>query len=347
MKTMKLTDSTMKAFRVAKVFRENSDKINAMDYAPNGESLITSSNDDSVVIYDCLDGKPKRTLNSKKYGVANIKYTHTTTTVIHTSTKVDHTIRYLSLHDNKYVRYFIGHNKKVVTLDMSPVDDYFISGSLDKTIRVWDLRSPNCQGLMHVSGRPVASFDPEGLIFAAGVDADIIRLYDLRSFDKGPFATFHLTVREPDTDLTDIKFSLDGKSILVNTTKGLIHLLDAFQGHQLQTFVGHKYDKDTRLEASYSPDSQYVLAGSNDGKIHVWATDSGKKITILDGNHTGAVQNVRFNPKYMMIASTCTNMAFFVNTFPASVLGDEYCLDYYHSPVTWHGFWIPNLEEVE
>lgn len=37
---------------------------------------------------------------------------------------------------------------------------------------------------MHVSGRPVGSFDNEGLIFAAGVDAEIIRLYDLRSFDK-------------------------------------------------------------------------------------------------------------------------------------------------------------------
>ncbi len=57
MKTMKLTDNGIKAFRVAKIFRENSDKINAMDYAPNGETLITSSNDDSVVIYDCLEGK--------------------------------------------------------------------------------------------------------------------------------------------------------------------------------------------------------------------------------------------------------------------------------------------------
>lgn len=34
---------------------------------------------------------------------------------------------------------------RVVTLCMSPIDDTFLSGSLDKTIRLWDLRSPNCQ----------------------------------------------------------------------------------------------------------------------------------------------------------------------------------------------------------
>ncbi len=34
---------------------------------------------------------------------------------------------------------------RVVTLTMSPLDDAFLSGSLDKTIRLWDLRSQNCQ----------------------------------------------------------------------------------------------------------------------------------------------------------------------------------------------------------
>ena len=28
------------------------------------------------------------------------------------------------------------------------------------------------------------AFDPEGLIFAAGVDSEMVKLYDLRSFDK-------------------------------------------------------------------------------------------------------------------------------------------------------------------
>ena len=57
MKSVKLTDNVVTSFRVAKVFRENSDLINAMDFAPSGEELITSSDDDSVVIYDCLEGK--------------------------------------------------------------------------------------------------------------------------------------------------------------------------------------------------------------------------------------------------------------------------------------------------
>ena len=37
---------------------------------------------------------------------------------------------------------------------------------------------------MHLNSRPVSSFDPEGLIFAAGIDSRQVKLYDLRSFDK-------------------------------------------------------------------------------------------------------------------------------------------------------------------
>ena len=82
-------------------------------------------------------------------------------------------------------------------------------------------------------GRPVASFDPEGLIFAVGVQSEQIKLYDVRSFDKvswqllwfhwlltlqqqlmpifqGPFSTFKYPI-ETGCDWTGIKFSLDGK----------------------------------------------------------------------------------------------------------------------------------------
>lgn len=311
---MKLVDNVVKSFRVAKVFRENNEKINSIDFSPTGESLISASDDDSIVIYDCfIEGKPKRTLYSKKYGVDHINYTHAGNTVIYASNKVDDAIRYQSLHDNKYLRYFTGHTKKVVTLSMSPVDDTFLSGSLDKTIRLWDLRSPNCQGLMHLPGRPVASFDPEGLIFAAGINSEMIKLYDLRSFDKGPFTTFCLTP-DKDCDWTKLKFSSDGKMILVSTNGSTLRLIDAFHGEPLQTFMGHINTKGLYLEASFSPDAQYVLSGSQDGRIHIWSTEDGSKTAVLDGKHPGPLQCVQFSPKYMMIASTCSNMAFWLPT---------------------------------
>jgi len=64
---------------------------------------------------------------------------------------------------------------------------------------------------MHLQGKPVCSFDPEGLIFAAGVNSEMVKLYDLRSFDKGPFATFKMQY-DRTCEWTGLKFSNDGNS---------------------------------------------------------------------------------------------------------------------------------------
>ena len=53
---MKLTDIVVQNLRVAKVFRENTDRINNIDFSTNGDTLISSSDDDSIVIYDCQNG---------------------------------------------------------------------------------------------------------------------------------------------------------------------------------------------------------------------------------------------------------------------------------------------------
>lgn len=311
---MKLNEQVMKSFRSAKVFKENSQRINSVDFSVQGDTLISSSDDESIVIYDCQTGIPKRSLNSKKYGVDLIHYTHASNTAIHSSTKIDDTIRYLSLHDNKYIRYFQGHEKKVVTLCMSPIDDKFLSGSLDQTMRLWDLRHPVCLGLMQLPGRPVANFDPEGLIFAAGISSDTIKLYDLRSFEKGPFSNFKISKdhRDQGIEWTGLKFSPDGKTILVSTNGSMIKLIDAFNGHVIHTFTTHANIRNIPLEASFSPDSQFIMCGSSDGKIHIWNAEKGNKIAVLNSEHSETIQSVQFNPKYMMFVSTCQQMIFWL-----------------------------------
>ena len=107
---MKLTDEVFRSFRVAKVFRENTDRVNCLDFSANGDQMIASSNDDSIVIYCCIEGRcallgiphlgeilpqqrsyyrPKRTLYSKKYGCDLLQYTHAPNTIIYSSNKVD------------------------------------------------------------------------------------------------------------------------------------------------------------------------------------------------------------------------------------------------------------------
>ena len=105
-----------------------------------------------MVIYDCSGGQEKQVIKSQKYGCDLVHFTHATNTIVYASNKEgkDHAIRYMSLHDNKFLKYFSGHQGKVVSLSVSPVDDTMISGSLDKTVRLWDLRSPDCVGLMQV-----------------------------------------------------------------------------------------------------------------------------------------------------------------------------------------------------
>lgn len=53
---MKLTISEVKTFRPVKYFKENCDKINSLSYTDNGEAIISSSDDDQMIMYDCNSG---------------------------------------------------------------------------------------------------------------------------------------------------------------------------------------------------------------------------------------------------------------------------------------------------
>ena len=60
-----------------------------------------------------------------------------------------------------------------------------------------------------------------------------------------------------------------------------MRLVDAFTGHPLQTFAGHLNNKGLPIDGCFSPDSKYVFAGSTDGRVHVWDTDTGFKVGFI------------------------------------------------------------------
>lgn len=136
-------------------------------------------------------------------------------------------------------------------------------------------------------------------------------MFNFRSFDKGPFVTIKLP-QDKDCDWTDLKFSGDGSSILITTNGSLHRLVNAFNGAPVQTFTGYLNIRRVPIEASFSPDSKYIFGGSSNGQIHVWNSNTGYKICELLGDHPGSVNCVKFNPRYLMLATACTNMGFWL-----------------------------------
>jgi COMPASS component SWD2 len=197
---------------------------------------------------------------------------------------------------------------QVVSLAMSPVNDTFLSASLDETVRLWDLRTNVCQGLLRTrGGRSAVAFDPQGLIFACATSNNALKLYDCRSFDKGPFGSFQVAYPHV-LEWTHLKFSPDGKLVLLAASENLVFLADSFTGQVLQTFSSHVNETGCVLEASFTPDSQYVFSGSEDGAIHVWRTAGPAEPVHVFHAHAAPVGCVAWNPKYAMFASACTNL---------------------------------------
>ncbi|KAG0141554.1 hypothetical protein CROQUDRAFT_663648 [Cronartium quercuum f. sp. fusiforme G11] len=292
-----LTPEVMCNLKISKVFRGHNTggrPFTSVSFDDKGEHLITTGEDETLQLFGARNGKHLKQAFSKKYGCCLARFTHKSSAIVHASTKEDDTVRYLSLHDNTYIRYFKGHKRRVVSLEMSPRDDTVLSGSSDDTVRLWDLRSPSCQGVLNIAGQPCVAYDPSGLVFAVALNMkQTILLYDLRQFDAEPFIAKQIhdpelsrQIYNPTSPLhtfTSLKFSNDGSKLLVGTAGDVHYVLDAFSGDILARLEGHQgLDTATETElpaqhhiissqeTSWTPDSRYVLSGSADGKIVVW-----------------------------------------------------------------------------
>lgn len=311
----------------------------SIDFDDSGEFLLLSRTDDTIQLFNTKAGAHAKELKSQKYGSALARFTHHSTSIIYASTKVDDGIRYLSMHDNSFIRYFKGHTDRVTSLSMSPNDDKFLSASLDNTVKLWDCRSANNQGQLDFESPWLTAYDPSATVIAiASPPAQTVHLYDLRNYDKPPFATFDLLDIEkqyehlgqrPGAGWTGLEFSNNGKFVLVATNGPGHYLLDAFTGelvhylHRPSGATNHLAPGDAltpgdpprtsyiQADAVMSPDGQFVLGG-NGGQtgLLVWDcrdTKGGGGDKVLaptaDLPSTRSTAVVAYNPRHNLVTS--------------------------------------------
>ena len=190
--------------------------------------------------------------------------------------------------------------------------------------------------------QPVVAFDPTNTVFAVAAreSPEYVRLFDLRNYSKGPFKTWTYNLMDKiyeqfptngsldarmcaitglGADFTDIKFSPDGKLLLLNTSGPYFYIMDSFTGKLKRTILrdGRTYNNsflpNRAPEVSWSPDSEYLIGGSgssSDPRIYCWNVRSGKVVAILnqdsktdDSNLNLAIHYVRHSPVSCTIAA--------------------------------------------
>ena len=300
-------------------------QITSIDFHSEGKFLVSVTREGSLHLIDSLTGEEKKKLYTKTYGIGTVKYTHHEACILLSSDKKSNDIRYLCVHDNRYLRFFKGHNDKVTSLSMSPISDHFISASNDKTVLIWSLESsaPIARlQLPHEIQNPFVSYDSSGLVFGVmGKDTryreHTLKLFDARNYDKGPFEeiapTRDMLVEATNVDQsqrilestwTDFTFSPDDKKVFVNTNSDVCLLLDGFNRAPPTVITNRKNETGLTLGACYSPDGKKVYVGNDDSEIQIYDTSNGQLLSMLTG-HVTPVRSIKCNPKYEVVASGC------------------------------------------
>jgi COMPASS component SWD2 len=339
--TQKVSD-VIRNYRPTKAFRFPKQDvpvhITSLDFDDQGDYLVAAGDDETVQVFDIKEGKPTKTVPSKKYGVHLARFTHHSRQILHASTKVDDSLRLLDLHNESYLRYFAGHTDKVTSLALSPGSDAFISCSKDDTVALWDLNSRNAQGKLKLATPYLVAFDPSATVIAiTSQSTSSVLLYDFRNYDKPPFATFDLAPHEerytPSTRgraWTRLEFSNDGKYLLVGTDYHGHFLLDAFEGTVKAFLVGRNGSPGRAApvsssgkplgqgDACFTPDGRYVIGGSGDQPdVLVWDTHQNPDANsylhpMTKLPHRGRSAVIECNPRYNMFATADREIIFWL-----------------------------------
>jgi len=317
---IQLTDKIVSSISLIKHFQGPGDTgiINSLDFSRDGSVLCCASDDELIRIYNADQGTESGRLYSKKYGVDLIRFTNSNRNVLHASKNIwNYTIRYLSLGEYSYLRYFTGHRDQVVSLSMSPSDESFMSASEDCTVKIWDLRSTTCQGTIHRMKRLATCFDPAGIVMCVASSINTISLYDRRYFDRQPFMEFQ--VDRPPLQWQSIEIDRTGQYILALTDVSAM-LFDAFDGRLLEEYI-NPVNNEKLKSIAFSPDSEYITAGTSDCKLLIWRCRGGRTgqqqgglkypLLALEG-HKKPVLAVKWNPLKAMISSGDTQIRFWV-----------------------------------
>lgn len=96
--------------------------------------------------------------------------------------------------------------------------------------------------------------------------------------------------------MTSMQQTRDAQTLLVSTLDSTIRLLDNANGGLLAEYKGH-LNQDYRVPAVFDESEEFVISGSEDGRVLIWDHVSGKKVHDIPAHHGKVISGLAVHPK--------------------------------------------------
>nr|KAF6493665.1 autophagy related 16 like 1 [Rousettus aegyptiacus] len=262
-------------------FDAHDGEVNAVQFSPGSRLLATGGMDRRVKLWEVFGDKCelKGALSGSNAGITSIEFDSAGSYLLAASN--DFASRIWTVDDYRLRHTLTGHSGKVLSAKFLLDNARIVSGSHDRTLKLWDLRSKVCIKTVFAGSSCNDIVCTEQCVMSGHFDKKI-RFWDIRS---------ETIIREMELlgKITALDLNPERTELLSCSRDDLLKIIDLRVNAVRQTFSasGFKCGSDwTRVV--FSPDGSYVAAGSAEGSLYVWSVLSGKVEKVLSKQHGSA-----------------------------------------------------------
>lgn len=224
----------------------------------------------------------------------------------------DSSIKLFNFNEGIHKKSFLGHESEIEAISFLPNEEYFLSCSIDQTVRRWNIKNGKQSSIIEEPKQlttVVVSPDGQSIIFGSG--ARYIKVVGTWLEDS-----VKLNLQDLSGGVNQVIISPDGKHIIAGLVDNTVRAWEFLTGEEIKKFEGHKSSFGVESIA-ISRNMKYLVGGGGDKDmtVKVWDYQSGELLkTIKD--HLKAVNKVAISPYGKYFASCSTDSNVHVYEFP-------------------------------
>jgi WD40 repeat protein len=269
-----------------KTLRGHLDPIRSVAFSPDGQQIVTGSNDATAKVWEAASGRELLTLRGHTRWIRSVAFSADGRRIV--TGGGDQTAKVWEAATGRQLLTLQGHVGGIDSVAFSPDGRRIVTGSDDATAMVWE--AANGRELLTLKGHsgPIwsAAFSPDGRRIVTGSDDGTAKVWEASSGRQ------LLTLKGHSAPIWSVAFSPDGRRIVTGSWDMTAKVWEAAGGRASLTLKG----PDARINAvAFSPDGQQIVTGSDDWTAKVWEAASGREWLTLKG-HDATVNAVAFSP---------------------------------------------------